>query len=1035
MAVLTPAQTIIVTDTDPALQRDYGNTIQGTLSPLTTNAVIYVTTNEIINNYTNVLGGASAGNAGEIQFAENGGFSADSGLTYNPTVDTLSVSGGVITGSLTTDLLYHANGDPWSFTTTNTAAGGNTTELQYNNAGNTAGIPSVRYFTGNGVLSLGTVANVKINGGSSSQYLQTDGAGNLTFATVVPSAAGNDTQIQFNNASVTTGAANFTYNYTTQIVSANGLTVTNLATANNITVTSNIGAGNISVTGRANVTGNIISGNLTTTNLVAATVNATGNISTNSSINSVNANITGNANIGNINTTAITASGNIAFSGSNVSLGSVNNLKITGGVANRILQTDGAGNLSWAVPTTAPAGSNTQIQFNDAGLLAGNANLTYNKSTNTLSAYNVNFTGPNVTLGNAVDVHMFGGATTPAVVGQPVVTSGVIQSIPVTTNGLGYDYPPLVTLTGAFTTAANVVAVLDSNTGAVLSIQVISGGTGYSSATTASIAAPGVKYLATNGAGNLAFREAQSSGQSSGGSTSPSGPSTSVQFNDAGALAGSSAFTFNKNTSSLSVSNNISIGNAVNTVLLNATGNVAFSGANVSLGSVSNLRITGGTNAQVLTTNGSGVLGWTSAIGNGNSFLSIAANSNVTINAAASSWVFKTDSTLTFPDGTIVGNIEGSNTFGFSSNNSNIQFLLEANTTIWEFDGITGNLNLPANGSINFNGGNIQAQSEIFTITGGESVDSTGGIVNIYGGQGDTGGGDVSISGGQTSNGTGGAVSIYGGSSGDGDTSWGNIVLGTGGQSEWVFDNTGNLTLADGGAVSFVGNNGSVLRKVSIKTSTNANFDANYTLTLPVNDGTSGQLLSTDGSGVLSWITLSANSITNGNSNVTVAANANINISSNGTANVIQIVSSGDGNLQTTGMIANGFIRANAVTSNNFIFGNSTVTLSTTRWLGASTTSTAPNQILYTVNSANITSIDFNITASGVTGSGNSRQVAKILAVTIDSVTNFTEYGGQFVGANLGDFNVTQSGSNVRLVVTPTTANTIQYNIILTTYF
>jgi len=40
-----------------------------------------------------------------------------------------------------------------------------------------------------------------------------------------------------------------------------------------------------------------------------------------------------------------------------------------------------------------------------------------------------------------------------------------------------------------------------------------------------------------------------------------------------------------------------------------------------------------------------------------------------------------------------------------------------------------------------------------------------------------------------------------------------------------------------------------------------AALSANYTLTLPVDDGTSGQVLRTDGSGVLSWITPAAGSI------------------------------------------------------------------------------------------------------------------------------------------------------------------------------
>jgi hypothetical protein len=44
---------------------------------------------------------------------------------------------------------------------------------------------------------------------------------------------------------------------------------------------------------------------------------------------------------------------------------------------------------------------------------------------------------------------------------------------------------------------------------------------------------------------------------------------------------------------------------------LSSTGNVSFTGANASLGAVGNLHITGGTNGQVLTTDGVGNLNFT----------------------------------------------------------------------------------------------------------------------------------------------------------------------------------------------------------------------------------------------------------------------------------------------------------------------------------------------------------------------------------------------------------------------------------------
>jgi hypothetical protein len=66
------------------------------------------------------------------------------------------------------------------------------------------------------------------------------------------------------------------------------------------------------------------------------------------------------------------------------------------GTNNQYLRTDGTGNLSWAtISTSTPGGSNTQIQFNDAGSFGGSANFTFNKTTNVL---NINGNVSNVTL-------------------------------------------------------------------------------------------------------------------------------------------------------------------------------------------------------------------------------------------------------------------------------------------------------------------------------------------------------------------------------------------------------------------------------------------------------------------------------------------------------------------------------------------------------------------------------------------------------------------------------------------------------------
>ena len=71
---------------------------------------------------------------------------------------------------------------------------------------------------------------------------------------------------------------------------------------------------------------------------------------------------------------------------------------------------------------------------------------------------------------------------------------------------------------------------------------------------------------------------------------------------------------------------------------LSVTGNVALSGANVNLGTVSNLHIAGGSNGQVLATDGTGNLTWKTAGTGGTGYLYIYTRSGgpVTVNVISS---------------------------------------------------------------------------------------------------------------------------------------------------------------------------------------------------------------------------------------------------------------------------------------------------------------------------------------------------------------------------------------------------------------
>lgn len=128
------------------------------------------------------------------------------------------------------------------------------------------------------------------------------------------------------------------------------------------------------------------------------------------------------------------------YTGNTLNL-NVTSTKISGGTNGYVLQTDGAGNISWTAQTGgggngSPGGSNTQIQYNDSGLFGGSTGFTFNKTSNLVSmpgslnvagdiaGANANFTG-NITA-YTVTANLNGSATTASTVtanAQPNITS------------------------------------------------------------------------------------------------------------------------------------------------------------------------------------------------------------------------------------------------------------------------------------------------------------------------------------------------------------------------------------------------------------------------------------------------------------------------------------------------------------------------------------------------------------------------------------------------------------------------------------
>jgi hypothetical protein len=169
-----------------------------------------------------------------------------------------------------------------------------------------------------------------------------------------------------------------------------------------------------------------------------------------------------------------------------VNLGDVANLHITGGNSGQILSTDGAGNLAFTDPTSSFSawdingntgltangsetvnlvagdgvileannvtktltisasgagggnigGSNTQIQFNDAGNFAGATDFTYNKTTGLVSISNTSSGATGIVLGNPLQGNLVSNAVT------LTNSTSVTNSIALLNQVLGKLVPP-----------------------------------------------------------------------------------------------------------------------------------------------------------------------------------------------------------------------------------------------------------------------------------------------------------------------------------------------------------------------------------------------------------------------------------------------------------------------------------------------------------------------------------------------------------------------------------------------------------------
>jgi hypothetical protein len=201
------------------------------------------------------------------------------------------------------------------------------------------------------ITSVGSLSSLVVSGNANVGNLLTD---NLKYANGVPyvivsNAAGSNTQVQFNNANVFAGSANLTFDTTTNTLTTTTLLASNIGNATSVLRGDGGFISNITVSGGTS----IVNGN-SNVNIPVAN----GNITFSSA---------GNANVQVITGTGVNVSGTLNVTGI-TTLSAIGNVKITGGAANNVITTDGAGNLSFSAPiipnySVATVSANTTLSL------------------------------------------------------------------------------------------------------------------------------------------------------------------------------------------------------------------------------------------------------------------------------------------------------------------------------------------------------------------------------------------------------------------------------------------------------------------------------------------------------------------------------------------------------------------------------------------------------------------------------------------------------------------------------------------------
>jgi endosialidase-like protein len=526
------------------------------------------------------------------------------------------------------------------------------------------------------------------------------------------------------------------------------------------------------------------------------------------------------------------------------------------------------GDGTWASPSGSAAGSDTQVQYNSSGAFAGDADFTWDATNNVLTLGNTTTTGvitaptgsttgagliiragTGASSGTGGTLQLLGGIAPSNQAGGQVILAGGAG------NGTGAGANVLVrggtggnssgnggslTLQGGNGNTTNgngadviIVGGLSANVGQPGGVSITGGAAGGSAANggsitlTATAAGSGTGGNISNTCGN-------------GASTGAGGAFSVTTGNGAGSNQNAGAITLATGTRTGSGTANLSLAtNGSTRITIDAVGAWNMAGT------------TPGSSGQVFTSNGSGSAPtWQAAA----STSPAGSDTQIQFNNAGA---FGADADLTWASSTNTLELGSSGTAGIISGNTGALTIrgglnsnVGQNITVSGRSATTGNNN---GGSGTFRAGNSAGSGtpgDVALTAGASGGAAQGGQASVTGGAGGTaGGGVVAIAGGVGGNGGGGAVTVTGGASvttGNG----GNVTI-AGGAAGSGTNGNGGSTVVRSGAKDGAGGNGDVTLRVGTSTDSLIISGNAGEWNLSSSVGSSGQQVTSNGSGAV----------------------------------------------------------------------------------------------------------------------------------------------------------------------------------------